>query len=332
MDHSPNPNPAPAGGAVLPPAIAGASDNRPDAMRGFVYAASAYVLWGFMPIYMKAVADMSAVEVVAHRVLWSLPVAGIIILWLGRTADLKAALKSPRVLALAALTACLISVNWSVYVWAISVNRTVETALGYYINPLLNVVMGALFLGERFDRRQIVAVGLAVVGVAILTVAQGGLPWISLVLALSFGCYGFLRKTLPIGPTQGFMLEVILLTPVALALIAWFAATGQGHFGFSGQGVTSDTWLLMFAGPVTAFPLILYAFGAKLLRYSTIGLMQYIAPTLIFLIAVFLFREPFDGVELVAFIFIWSALAVYSSSLVRRRPAAPPAEAAKAGR
>lgn len=318
MDHQPNPNPAPAGGAILPPKIAGTSDSKPEAMRGFIYAMSAYVLWGFMPIYMKAVAHISAIEVVAHRVLWSLPVAGAILLFLGRTSDLKAAFRSPRVLALAALTACLISVNWSVYVWAISVNRTVETALGYYINPLFNVVMGALFLGERFNRAQIVAVCLAVAGVAILTVAQGGLPWISLVLAMSFACYGFLRKTLPIGPTQGFMLEVIILTPVALALIAWFAATGKGHFG---AGASSDTWLLLLAGPVTALPLILYAFGAKLLRYSTIGLMQYVAPTLIFVIAIFVFREPFDTTELVAFLFIWSALVVYSSSMLKRRPA-----------
>jgi chloramphenicol-sensitive protein RarD len=169
VSHDSLPEPAPAGGAALPPEIGTGPALKAGAARGFAFAMAAYVLWGFLPLYMKAVAHISAFEVVAHRILWSLPVAGIIIYWLGQTAELRLALRNPRVLALAALTALLISINWSIYVWAISVDRTVETALGYYINPLLNVVMGAAFLGERFNRQQIVAVGLALVGVAILT-------------------------------------------------------------------------------------------------------------------------------------------------------------------
>ena len=293
----------------------GASAQPGEPLSGFAFSLGAYFLWGFMPLYMKAVAHIPAYEVVAHRILWSVPVAGIILVALRRTADLRAALRSPRTLALAALTAGLISVNWGIYVWAISVDRTVETALGYYINPLVNILLGAVFLGERFNRLQAAAIALAVIAVGILTVKAGGLPWVSLALALSFGTYGYLRKTLPIGPTQGFMLEVMILTPLALIVIGWLEATGEGHFlseGLSGIG------LLMLAGPVAALPLILYAFGAKALRFTTLGILQYIAPTIIFLIAVFVFGEPFSHWQLIAFLFIWSALALYTLSLFRR--------------
>lgn len=319
MDRKINPNPAPAGGALVSRRRPAAADARADDARGFAYAFGAYFIWGLMPLYMKAVAEMSPIEIVAHRVIWSIPIAGVVLLLLGRTGDLKVAFRSPRTLALAALTAGLIGINWSTYVYAIVINHAVDAALGYYINPLLNVVLGAVFLGERFSRRQIVAVALAVVGVAILTVAHGGLPWISLVLATAFGCYGILRKTVPIGPAQGFMLEVLLLLPVAIALVVYFAATGEGHFGFASGHFGSDTLLLLLAGPFTAAPLILYANGAKLLRYSTIGLMQYMTPTMIFLIALFVFREPFSLAELTAFGFIWAGLAVYSSALLRPR-------------
>lgn len=300
------------GGAV---GLANAREGR----RGFLFALGAYLLWGLMPLYMKAVAHISPFEIVAHRVIWSIPIAVIVLALIKRTSDLALAMRSPRTLALAALTASLIFVNWSVYVYAITVDRAIEAALGYYINPLLNVLLGAVFLGERFTRRQLAAVSLAVVGVAILTVQHGGLPWISLVLALSFGCYGFLRKTLPIGATQGFALETLILLPVALGMIVYYAVAGTGHFGFATGHFGSDAILLMIAGPFTSAPLILYAAGTKLLRYSTIGLMQYITPTMIFLLAVFVFREPFDGVALAAFGFIWLALVVYSSSLWQLR-------------
>ena len=199
---------------------------------------------------------------------------------------------------MAALTAALISINWGIYVWAISVDRTVETALGYYINPLVVVVVGALLLGERLDRLQIAAVALAAIAVAVLTVEAGKLPWVSLALAFSFAAYGFFRKTLPIGPSQGFLLEVLLLSVPALGYIGFLIATGQDHFV---SGSSSDTALLIGCGPVTAVPLLLFAFGAKLLRLSTIGIMQYIAPTIVFLIAVLIFGEPFGSVQAIAF-------------------------------
>ena len=184
------------------------------------------------------------------------------------------------------------------------------------INPLVSIVMGAVLLGERLDRAQTIAVFLAALAVVVLTVASGGLPWVSLVLALTFAVYGYLRKTLPIGPSQGFLLEVLILTPPSLAFVVWLQATGQGHF-LASQPM--DILLLVCCGPVTAGPLILYAFGAKLLRFTTLGIMQYMAPTLIFLIAVFVFGEPFDAARGVAFALIWAALVIYSWSMLRRR-------------
>ncbi|WP_421852140.1 EamA family transporter RarD [Oricola sp.] len=290
-----------------------------EPLAGFVYAISAYGLWGFFPLYLKAVDHIPAFEVVAHRVVWSVPVAGLLIILLRRTSDLRAAFRSPRTLALAGLTASLISVNWGIYVWAVANEQTMEAALGYYINPLVNVVLGALFLGERFTRLQALAIALAAIAVCILTIAAGGLPWVALVLPVTFGFYGFFRKTLPIGPSQGFMLEVLLLSLPALGVIGWLAAQGTGHFITTGAG---DFGLLLLAGPTTAAPLILYAFGAKALRFTTIGILQYIAPTMMFLMAVFVFGEPFSTLRLVAFMFIWAALVLYTISLFRPARAA----------
>jgi chloramphenicol-sensitive protein RarD len=296
---------------VQPAAAQADAPAQSEATRGFVFALSAYLLWGFLPLYMKMVAHIPPVEVVAHRILWSVPVAGIVLLALGRTADIKAAFRQPRTLLMAALTAAIITVNWGIYVWAIAVDRTVETALGYYINPLVTVLLGAALLGERLNRYQLVAVALAVAAVGVLTVDAGGLPWVSLVLALSFAAYGYLRKTLPVGPSQGFFLEVLILSVPCLAYVIWLEAAGQGHFTDSMENVG----LLMFAGPATAIPLILYAFGAKLLRISTIGIMQYISPTMIAIIAVFVFGEPFGTARIVAFALIWTALALYTWSM-----------------
>lgn len=289
-------------------------EGRNDALRGFVFAMSAYAMWGFLPLYMKLVAHIPATEVVAHRVLWSLPVAAVILLVLGRTSDVREALRSPRTLMMAALTAAIISCNWGIYVWAIATDRAVETALGYYINPLVSIAMAAIFLGERLNRLQIAAVCLAAVAVVVLTTDAGGLPWVSLSLALSFAAYGILRKTLPIGPSQGFFLEVLILTLPAIGYLGWLAFSGEAHFS---PASPTDMLLLIGCGPVTAIPLILFASGAKLLRYSTIGIMQYTAPTMIFLIAVFVFKEPFGGVKAIAFALIWAALALYSWSMLR---------------
>ncbi|MDN2583208.1 EamA family transporter RarD [Aquibium sp. ELW1220] len=307
---------------------------RPDALpeggarRGFVYALLAYGLWGLLPLFLKAVSHLPVLEVVAHRILWSVPIAGAVLVATGRTGDLKAALRSPRTVALASLTAGLITINWGLYVWAIAVERTVETSLGYYINPLMSVVMGAVLLGERLSRAQVAALALATVAVVLMTVEAGVLPWVSLVLAGSFAIYGFLRKTLPIGPSQGFFLEVLILSVPALAYAIWLQATGVSHFVPSEP---RDMLLLLACGPATAVPLLLYGFGAKLLKLSTIGIMQYIAPTGIFLIAVFAFGEPFGMVRLAAFALIWVALAIYTWSMFSQARDRRAAEAATHG-
>ncbi|MXN46997.1 EamA family transporter RarD [Shinella kummerowiae] len=285
-----------------------------DSPRGFAFALTAYVLWGFLPFFMKAVAHIPASEVVAHRIVWSVPLAGLVLIWLGRTADIKSALRSPRMLAMATLTAVLITINWGIYVWAIGAGRAIETALGYYINPLFSIFLGAVLLKEKPDPAQMVAIGLAACAVAILAFDAGGLPWVSLGLCLSWGFYAFFRKTLPVGPNQGFFLEVLLLSVPALGYIIWLESTGQGHFGDT--GMTDVLWLLA-CGVVTAIPLMIYANGAKLLRLSTIGIMQYIAPTMIFIIAVFVFGEPFGTTKLIAFVLIWVALFIYSGSMLR---------------
>jgi chloramphenicol-sensitive protein RarD len=293
--------------------------NTQDSGAGFGFALGAYVIWGFLPIYMKALAHVPPAEVIAHRVIWSLPIALGVLIWLGRTADLRRALGTPRVLIMGGATAALISVNWGIYVWAIGADHALEAALGYYINPLFSVFLGRVLLGETLNRAQGVAIALAFVAVVILTVASGTVPWVALSLTLSWGAYAYLKKSLPIGPNQGFALEVLLLTPFAIAYIAWSTINGHGHFA---AGVASDTLLLIGSGVVTAVPLMLYANGAKRLRLTTIAMLQYVAPTMIFLVAVFVFNEPFGLARAIAFPLIWAALVIFTVSLIsgRRRP------------
>ncbi len=293
-----------------------------DSARGFAFALTAYLMWGFLPLFMKAVAHIPASEVIAHRVIWSVPIAGLVLWLTGRTSDLRAAIRNPRMLGMAAVTAAIISINWGIYVWAIGNGHALDAALGYYINPLFSVFLGAVLLGERLSRWQIVAIGLAVAAVGVLTVEAGRLPLLALSMTVSWAAYAYFKKSLPIGPNQGFLLEVLILLAPALVYVAWLGWTGAGHFA---AGVTWDTGLLLACGLVTAAPLMIYANGAKLLRLSTIGMMQYIAPTMIFLTAVFVFDEPFGQGEMIAFPMIWAALAIYTWELVRiarLRPAA----------
>jgi chloramphenicol-sensitive protein RarD len=280
-----------------------------DSLSGFMFALMAYLLWGFLPIYMKALAHVPPSEVIAHRVVWSVPIALAVLWGLGRTSDLKAALRSPRLLGMAAMTAALISVNWGIYVWAIGSGHALDAALGYYINPLFSIFLGAVLLGERMGRTQMVAIAMAVIAVGILTWEAGRLPVVALGLTLTWGLYAYLKRRLPIGPNQGFTLEVLILLIPALAYIGWLTSQGTGHFL---EGVAWDTALLLGCGIVTAVPLMIYANGAKRLTLSTIAIMQYIAPTMIFLTAVFVFDEPFSKVKLLAFSLIWLALVVYS--------------------
>lgn len=302
------------------PALPRAAVPGGDTLPGFLYALTAYLLWGFLPLYMKALSHIPPVEVIAHRVVWSVPIAVAVIAWLGRTADLKAALRSPRMLGMGAMTAALISVNWGIYVWAIGSGHALDAALGYYINPLFSIFLGAVLLGERMGRTQMAAIALAVVAVGILTWEAGRLPVVALGLTLTWGVYAYLKRRLPIGPNQGFTLEVLILLIPALAYIGWLQAEGTGHFL---QGLAWDNALLLGCGIVTAVPLMIYANGAKRLTLSTIAIMQYIAPTLIFLTAVFIFGEPFSAVKLVAFALIWTALVIYSAPMLAARFRAP---------
>ncbi len=303
-----------------------------DTPRGLAFAVAAYVFWGFLPLYMKLVSHMSAAEIVAHRIVWSLPIAAVVLIVLRRTSDLRDALRSPRTLAMGCVTAALISVNWGIYVWAIGSGHALDAALGYYINPLFSFLLGALLLGETLSRAQLVAIGLAAGAVLVLILDAGRIPWVAIGLTFSWGFYALAKKSLPVGPNQGFLLEVLILILPAAGYIAYLVSVGQSHFAV---GQSADTWLLIGCGAVTAVPLMIYANGAKLLRLSTIGILQYIAPTMIFLIAVFVFDEPFGRARMIAFPMIWLALLIYTVSLVRqmRSPVGPgPLPVAKAVR
>lgn len=294
--------------------MSNSADTNSDSLRGFGFALAAYVIWGVLPLYMKALSHIPPIEVIAHRAIWSLPIAAMVLIWQRRSDDVMIALKSPRLLAMASLTALLITANWLIYVWAVANDHALDAALGYYINPLFSVLLGAVFLGEKLSRLKMVAIALAFAAVVILTVKAGGLPLVAVGLTFSWGFYAYLKKSLPLGPNQGFTLEVMLLTPFAVAYLIWAAMSGQGG---AGDGSISDILLLLGCGPVTAIPLLFYANGAKLLRLSTIGIMQYLAPTMIFLTAVLLFDEPFGTARMIAFPMIWLALVIYTVSLFR---------------
>lgn len=280
---------------------------------GFFFAFFAYTIWGLLPLFWKATAHIDAIEVTAHRALWSMPVAALVIWALGRSGDIIPTLKSPKKMAILFMGSCIISSNWAVFIWAVTVERTLEAALAYYINPLLTVLLGFVFLGDRFSRLQLVAIIIAAAAVLMLTIVGGEFPWLSLFLAGTFALYGLMRKTVDVGPTQGFFIEILLIFPFVLVFTIWLEATGKSVF-FAGD----YNWLLLsLAGPATAVPLILFASGAKLLRLSTLGLMQFIVPTMLFTISIFVFNEPMREVQLYAFIMIWIALALYAWSIVK---------------
>lgn len=298
-----------------------------DTLPGFLLALSVYLMWGVLPLYLKLLADVPPIEVLAHRMIWSIPFAGVIVAATRKTDEVKAALKIPRVLLIATVCSILISVNWGTYIWAVDNGHTVDAALGYFINPLFSIALAAIILRERLNRGQIAAIALTLCAVIILTIKAGSLPVIALILPFTWGIYALLHRTLPIGGTPGFTLEVLILGGPALAYIIYLEATGNGHLFTSGR----DMALLIGCGAVTAIPLIIYANAAKLLTLSTIGIMQYIAPSMIFMVAVFIFREPLEMHKLAAFILIWTALVVYTVSLyrVRHRSEKPAIKAAE---
>ena len=289
------------------------ASKNPDTLRGFGFALTAYLLWGFLPLFMKELAHIPPMEVVAHRVIWSVPIAAVVLWFSGQLGDLAAALRNPRMLGMGVITASLISINWGLYVWAIGAGHALEAALGYYINPLFSIFLGWALLGERLNRTQKLAIAIVAVAVALMAWQTGRVPLVALGLTVSWGFYAYFKRALPIGANQGFMLEVLMLLVPSVAYVVWVG--GDGHFAV---GVGRDTVLLLLCGVVTAAPMMIYANGAKGLRLSTIGIMQYIAPTMIFLTATLVFHEPLGRAQLVAFVMIWVALLIYTASMLRQ--------------
>lgn len=287
-------------------------------LAGISYALAAFGIWGLAPIYFRLIGHVPALEVVAHRVVWAVVLLVLALLLKRSGRLLLAELGNPRRLLFLSLTALLVSGNWLIYIWSIQNDRLLEASLGYYINPLINVVLGMLFLHERLNLRQGVAVALATIGVLNLIVAIGVFPWIALSLALLFGFYGLLRKKATIDAMVGLTVETILLTPLALAFLVALALQGSGAFG---RGDPATDLLLAGTGLMTAIPLLCFLQGARRLRLSTLGLMQYLAPSLNFLLAVVFYHEPFTWAHFVTFLFIWVALAVYSFDAFSERRA-----------
>lgn len=281
--------------------------------RGVLYALGAYLLWGVFPVYFKAVQGVPATEVLAHRVLWSLVFVALLLAVL-RNWHWVLKLREARVLRTFAASALLVSVNWLIYIWAVQAGRVVDASLGYFINPLVNVLIAALFLHERLRPAQWSAVALAAAGVGWLTWQAGAPPWIGLALAASFATYGLLRKTAPLGALEGLAIETALLTPLALAWLLWLAGTGSSVFvaGFTDMASAWQSVLLLLAGPITAVPLLLFAAGARRIPFATLGLLQYVGPTLQLLLGVFLYKEPFEPAKFAGYAAIWIALAVFS--------------------
>ena len=277
---------------------------------GIVYAALAYVAWGLFPLYFRQVAQVPSLEVVMHRTLWSLVFVFAVLAVRRQWAWMAAVLRQPRVLGAFALSAVLLSANWLTYVWAVQNHHVVDASLGYFILPLVNVALGFVFLHERPRPGQWLAVAVAAAGVLWLTVQAGRLPWIALVLALSFGFYGLLRKVAVLGALEGLALETLVLAPVAAAVLGWWAWQGQGAL-LQADAPTLG-WLLL-AGPLTAVPLLLFAAGARLIPLATLGILQYISPSLQFALGVWFFHEPFQPARLAGFVLIWAALCVYTT-------------------
>lgn len=280
---------------------------------GIIAALGAYVTWGLVPIFFKQLGHVPALEIIAHRVVWSLLLVGALLLIRSRLGSVWNAARNPRILARAAFAAALVMTNWLVFVWAVNAGRILETSFGYFITPLVSIVLAVLVLGERLRPRQWVAVSLACIGVALEGWRVGGLPWVSLTLAITFGSYGLLRKQLPVDAAGGLLLETACATPLALGYLLWLGNTGS--FGAD----TPTNLLLIATGPVTAIPLLLFAIGARRLPLATLGFLQYTAPSLTFLVAIFLYGEPMNLAHLIAFAAIWAGLALYTTDMVLQR-------------
>jgi len=284
-----------------------------EQVTGIVSAVGAYALWGILPVYWKFVHNVPSQEILAHRIVWSFFFMVFVLLV---TAKLRAFISElfeiivqPKKLLGIMMAAALVSVNWFTYIWAVNNNHVIESSLGYYINPLISVLLGIIVLKEKLSLWQIVSFFLATIGVLNMTLRFGSVPWVALILAISFGLYGLIKKVVNAGAITGLTLETLFISPFALIFLRYVHNNGNGAFGLDSP-ITSS--LLIGAGVITAVPLLLFAGGAKRLPLSVIGFLQYIAPTLMLILGVFIYHEPFTGVHLSSFVFIWTALIIFS--------------------
>ena len=295
----------------------GSSRQSPRTLSGVAYATAAYLTWGVFPFYFHALNGIPAPEILAHRILWSAAFMTLLVTGRHRWGGVLRQLRAPGTIGALALSATFISTNWVVYIWAVNSGRVLEASLGYYINPLVTVLLGVLFLRDPLTRRQKIAIALAAVGVAVLVIRAGQVPWVALALAVTFGFYGLIRKRARVDATAGLLTEVVLLAPFAALYLTWLGRAGMSHFGVSAK----HSALLAASGVVTALPLMWFAVGVQRLRLSTVGLLQYLNPTMQFSIAVFAFGEPFTAAHAMAFACIWFSLAIYTAeALALTRP------------
>ena len=283
---------------------------------GILYAGLAFLIWGLFPLYFHALNTITPSEILAHRVIWSLVFLTLVLTVRRQWSWLAGLRQQPRVVAGFAASALLLSGNWLLYIWAVNSGHVIEGSLGYFINPLFNVMLGYLVLKERLRPVQWSAIGIAAAGVLWLSWQAGHMPWIALLLAASFGAYGLLRKTAALGALEGLSFETMLLFPFAAAYLAWQGTHGGNGFEGAGNGVR---WLLAAAGPITAIPLLLFAAGARRIPLSVLGLLQYIGPSIQLTLGIVLFKEEFTTARLVGFALIWSALALYAAEGLWRR-------------
>ena len=289
-------------------------DNPATERQGYVAAISAFTVWGGFSVYFHALHRVPALQVIAQRITWSLVFVLIWMYFRGDLAQLRAALSNRSIVLRLALSATLISMNWLAFVYGVTHGRVVEASLGYFIGPLVNVLLGVVVLSERLTPVQWASVAIATLGVTYLTYVTGGLPWLALTIAVSFSIYGFVRKVVKIDALPGLAMETLILTPIALGFLIWSEVQGVGAFGH--VDLLTDG-LLIFSGPLTAFTLYLFAYSARRLTYSTVGLLQYIAPSLQFASGLLILHEPFDHARAIGFAIIWSALILYAAEGLR---------------
>ncbi|MCX6121741.1 MAG: EamA family transporter RarD [Ignavibacteriales bacterium] len=277
--------------------------------KGMRYAVGAYISWGVLPIYWKWLHHVPALQLISHRILWSFFALVVVILLTRRWKEFRQAVFTPRVLRVYSAAALLIGINWLTYVWAVNAGHIIETSLGYFINPLLSVLMGVIFLHEHVRPRQWIPLGLAGAGVLYLTFAYGSLPWIALTLAVSFGVYGLVKKIAPLGSLYGLTLETGILLIPAFVYLLYSDMHGSGSFLHTG---TSSDFLMIGAGLVTTIPLLMFASAAQRISLSLVGILQYIAPTLQFLVGVIIYKEPFTHIQFIGYGVVWVALFLFA--------------------